>query len=400
MNFDIVSREGEYIGGVLAPGVEISLEALTERGAKLPKIDLAPPRGIIGKNTVEAIRAGVIYGYAALVDGIVERLFAEVGEDAEVIATGGLAQYIVPHSKRIDAVDDLLTLTGLRLLHERNRCLATDRMPDPLPARRVAARPPDRAQPRAARARSPGSATGSCGCRPSATARAWRSRRWSRASASTTGTEDLRRAAAHPPGRASGRARRDPALRAGPRDHALAPPPAWRGRGADLIDLNMGCPVPKVCKTGAGAALLDDPDTAVAVARAAREGSGLPVTVKLRSGRRSRRARRRGAGAPAGGGGRRGGASPSTRARRRSTTRGGPTTTWPPSSWPSCRCRSSSPAACTTPRRSSRPASAPARRRSCSRAARWATRGCSSGCSGAARGEPDARARCWPSSTG
>jgi type III pantothenate kinase len=121
VNFDIVSREGEYIGGVLAPGVEISLEALTERGAKLPKIDLAPPRGVIGKTTIEAIRAGVIYGYAGLVDGIVERLLAEVGEDAEVVATGGLAQHIVPHTKRIDAVDDLLTLTGLRLIHELNR---------------------------------------------------------------------------------------------------------------------------------------------------------------------------------------------------------------------------------------------------------------------------------------
>ena len=120
VNFDVVSRAGEYLGGVLAPGIEISLEALTERGAKLPKIDLAPPRGVIGKSTVEAIRAGVIYGYAALVDGIVERVLGEIGQDADVIATGGLAGHIVPFTERIDEVDDLLTLTGLRLIYERN----------------------------------------------------------------------------------------------------------------------------------------------------------------------------------------------------------------------------------------------------------------------------------------
>ncbi len=121
VNFDVVSAEGEYLGGVLVPGVEISLEALTERGAKLPKIDLAPPRATIGKSTVEAIRAGVIFGYAAAVDGIIRRIEAELGADeVDVIATGGLAQHIVPFTDMIDEVDDLLTLTGLRLLHERN----------------------------------------------------------------------------------------------------------------------------------------------------------------------------------------------------------------------------------------------------------------------------------------
>jgi type III pantothenate kinase len=120
VNFDIVGPEGDFLGGVLVPGVEISLEALTERGAKLPKIDLAPPRGVIGKSTVDAIRSGVIYGFAGAIDGILKRLFAELGEDTDVIATGGLAGAIVPFTEHIDEIDDLLTLTGLRLVWERN----------------------------------------------------------------------------------------------------------------------------------------------------------------------------------------------------------------------------------------------------------------------------------------
>ncbi len=120
--FDIVSSAGEYLGGVILPGIEISLEALTERGAKLPKIDLAAPKGIIGKTTIEAIRSGVVYGYAGAVDAIVRRLMAEeLGEECDVIATGGLAQHIVPFTETIDEVDDLLTLTGLRLIHDLNR---------------------------------------------------------------------------------------------------------------------------------------------------------------------------------------------------------------------------------------------------------------------------------------
>ncbi len=120
VNFDIIDGEGCYLGGVLAPGVEISLAALTERGAKLPRIDLVPPRSVIGKSTVEAIRSGVIYGYAAMVDGILRRLLAELGRESDVIATGGLAEHIVPFSEEIDEVDELLTLTGLRSLHARN----------------------------------------------------------------------------------------------------------------------------------------------------------------------------------------------------------------------------------------------------------------------------------------
>jgi len=119
--FDVVSREGEYLGGSLMTGIEISLEALSERGARLPKIDLAPPRSVIGKNTVDAIRSGVVYGYAGAIDAILRRIYDELGERASVVATGGLAGLVVPYSEEIDIVDDLLTLTGLRLLHEKNR---------------------------------------------------------------------------------------------------------------------------------------------------------------------------------------------------------------------------------------------------------------------------------------
>jgi type III pantothenate kinase len=118
--FDVVSREGEYLGGIIALGVEISLEALTERAARLPKVDLEEPRTVIGKSTVDAIRSGVIFGVAAQVDGIVHRVWDELGEEAATIATGGLAEHIVPYADCLDEVDDLLTLTGLRLIHERN----------------------------------------------------------------------------------------------------------------------------------------------------------------------------------------------------------------------------------------------------------------------------------------
>ena len=120
MTYDVVSAEGEYIGGVIAPGVEISLDALTSRGAKLPRIDLAAPRSVIGKGTVDAIRSGIVFGFAAQVDGIITRIRDELGAQAPTIATGGLASTIVPLTTTIDEVDDLLTLTGLRLLHEHN----------------------------------------------------------------------------------------------------------------------------------------------------------------------------------------------------------------------------------------------------------------------------------------
>ena len=120
ITYDVVSEEGEYVGGIIGPGVEISMEALTSRAAAIPRIDLTPPRTLIGKSTVEAIRSGVIYGFAAQVDGIVARLRDELGEDIEAIATGGLAGAIVPFCEYIDDVDPLLTLKGLRLIYQRN----------------------------------------------------------------------------------------------------------------------------------------------------------------------------------------------------------------------------------------------------------------------------------------
>jgi type III pantothenate kinase len=118
--FDVLSADGDYLGGALMTGIEISLEALSERGARLPKVDLAPPKSVIGKNTIDAIRSGVVFGYAGAIDAILRRIYTELGQRAAVIATGGLAQLVVPCTEELSETDDLLTLTGLRLLHERN----------------------------------------------------------------------------------------------------------------------------------------------------------------------------------------------------------------------------------------------------------------------------------------
>ena len=121
-NFDVVSAEGEYVGGVLAPGIEVSMDALFERAARLVKVDFVAPDTAIGKTTESALRSGLVYGFAGQVDGIVERIRAEVGDGAApVVATGGLAELIAPHTKTVDRVDPFLTLEGLKLVWDRNQ---------------------------------------------------------------------------------------------------------------------------------------------------------------------------------------------------------------------------------------------------------------------------------------
>ena len=120
-NFDVVSAAGEYVGGVLAPGIEISMDALFARAARLVKVELAEPPSVIGKTTVGGLQSGLVYGFAGQVDGIVERIRGELGVAARAIATGGLADVIAPHARTIDAVDQFLTLEGLRLVWSRNQ---------------------------------------------------------------------------------------------------------------------------------------------------------------------------------------------------------------------------------------------------------------------------------------
>jgi type III pantothenate kinase len=118
-NLDVVSAKGEFLGGALAPGIEISIDALAARAAQLRKVELIRPRSVIGKNTVEALQSGAVYGFAGQVDGLVRRIVAETGPVTAVVATGGLAQVVVPESETITHHEPDLTLIGLRLVFDR-----------------------------------------------------------------------------------------------------------------------------------------------------------------------------------------------------------------------------------------------------------------------------------------
>jgi type III pantothenate kinase len=118
--FDCVSEKGEYLGGVICPGIGISADALFQRTARLPRVEIRKPSRVIGTNTVGSLQSGLYYGYLGLVDGILELLLKELGAQTKVIATGGLGSMIGSGSKYIKTIDDLLTLEGLRILWERN----------------------------------------------------------------------------------------------------------------------------------------------------------------------------------------------------------------------------------------------------------------------------------------
>jgi len=118
--FDYISKKGEYMGGCIAPGIVISSEALFQRAAKLPRVEFSRPKTIITKDTISAMQAGIMFGYAGLVDGIVERIKAEVKTDPLVIATGGLAKVVAEETKTIDKIEEMLTLDGLLIIYKMN----------------------------------------------------------------------------------------------------------------------------------------------------------------------------------------------------------------------------------------------------------------------------------------
>jgi type III pantothenate kinase len=119
--FDVVSRKGEYLGGVITPGIGISADALFEHTARLPRVDIRKPPRVLATNTVNSLQSGLYYGYLGLIDGILERLIADLGENVTVVATGGLAPLMGEGSKYIREINDLLTLEGLRIIYERNQ---------------------------------------------------------------------------------------------------------------------------------------------------------------------------------------------------------------------------------------------------------------------------------------
>ena len=119
--FDVVSKRGEYLGGAIFPGVQLSLEALFKNAAKLPRVEMAKPERVIGKSTTESIHSGTIYGFVSMIDGMVLKIQEELQQKARVVATGGIVDLIASGTKSIDTIDPFLTLEGLRLIHQRNQ---------------------------------------------------------------------------------------------------------------------------------------------------------------------------------------------------------------------------------------------------------------------------------------
>src|SRR5271165_1396422 len=150
--FDVVSKNGEYLGGVITPGIGISADALFARTARLPRVDIRMPPRVLATNTVNSLQSGLYYGYLGLIDGILERLIAELGDNVSVVATGGLAALMGGGSKYIREIDDLLTLEGLRIIYERNQAhtkrrsegAAGDNPSEPQSGRKTASAAPKR----------------------------------------------------------------------------------------------------------------------------------------------------------------------------------------------------------------------------------------------------------------
>ena len=135
-NFDVISKKGEFLGGAIAPGLNISAEALFARAARLPRVEIKKPAKIIGTNTVDNLQIGLFYGHIGLVDSILERMIAKLGADTKCVATGGLARLIADESKYITEVNDMLTLDGLRIIYERSRnAKSTGNAPEAQPSR-------------------------------------------------------------------------------------------------------------------------------------------------------------------------------------------------------------------------------------------------------------------------
>lgn len=129
-NFDVISKKGEFLGGAIAPGLNISAEALFARAARLPRVEIRRPPKIIGTNTVDNLQIGLFYGHIGLVDSILERMIGELGRETKCVATGGLAHLIAPDSKYISEINDTLTLEGLRIIYERHRSARVRPHPD------------------------------------------------------------------------------------------------------------------------------------------------------------------------------------------------------------------------------------------------------------------------------